>query len=166
MEWCFQCGVEGRPSKAVGVDEDGEPACSGHQVKEIGADLNAAAASRTAVSAPIGFGKKSEAAQIKPAAPSPVQIKQEKEMKTFKPRTCVCGCNEAFEPTGTTQRFKEGHKPAKAKLRTGAKKPRNVPLHLRVDEGAAGGCSQSAERVIILQLGESKVQKLLDLLLQ
>jgi hypothetical protein len=34
-------------------------------------------------------------------------------------------------------------------------------------EGAAGGCgTQSIERVITLQLGESKVQKLLDLLLQ
>jgi hypothetical protein len=43
---------------------------------------------------------------------------------------------------------------------------KDVPLHLRVDEGAAGGCSQSIERVITLQLGESKVQKLLDLLLQ
>jgi hypothetical protein len=108
VSWCFQCGVASRPSKAVGVDEDGEPACSGHQVKEIGAGLNAAAASRTAVSAPIGFGKKAEAAQIKPAAPSPVQIKQESTME----RTCKCGCGGTVPATNRFS-YINGHRTRK-----------------------------------------------------
>lgn len=33
MAWCLQCGSEGRPELAVGVDEDGEPACVFHRVK-------------------------------------------------------------------------------------------------------------------------------------
>jgi hypothetical protein len=33
--WCIQCGKESRPTLAIGVDEDGEPACIGHSVNEV-----------------------------------------------------------------------------------------------------------------------------------
>jgi hypothetical protein len=32
--YCVQCGVEHHPRTAVGVDEDGQPACAGHAVTE------------------------------------------------------------------------------------------------------------------------------------
>jgi hypothetical protein len=33
MSWCQQCGVANRPEVAIGVDEDGDPACAMHAVK-------------------------------------------------------------------------------------------------------------------------------------
>jgi len=34
--WCVRCGIQdSRPSRATGVDEDGEPACVGHSVKQV-----------------------------------------------------------------------------------------------------------------------------------
>jgi hypothetical protein len=67
MSWCYQCGAEGRPTRACGVDEDGEPACLGHALKKLGAGLNAAAGRVPTVPAPIQPA----------AAPSPVQTKAE-----------------------------------------------------------------------------------------
>lgn len=32
MAWCMQCGASNRPTPAIGVDDEGEPACTGHMV--------------------------------------------------------------------------------------------------------------------------------------
>lgn len=32
-EWCVQCGVDHKPMMAIGLDEDGEPACLVHQAR-------------------------------------------------------------------------------------------------------------------------------------
>jgi hypothetical protein len=169
MSWCLQCGAEGRPTRASGVDEDGEPACVGHAVKEFGAGLNAAAGRAPAVPAPI---------KQPAAAPSPVQTKAEETTM----RTCNCGCGGELKGRWP---YLRGHnkqqggatpvpkKPRKPKPSNAARIDRlvdhvnreigvaqDVPLHLRVDR------TQTSERLITLQFGESKVQKLLDLLLQ
>lgn len=33
MQWCMQCGTENQPRLAVGMDDEGEPACVAHKVK-------------------------------------------------------------------------------------------------------------------------------------
>lgn len=184
-EWCFQCGVAAKPERAVGWDEDGEPACAMHSVK---------------AKRPFSLAAHDELAplktepivvKLKPAAPSPVQIKQEKEM--IPEKICACGCDEMFKPTGNRQLYAAGHKPIRKKpakkLSNIVREPKpspveridrltdhvnreigvaqDVPLHLRVDVGggASQGCA-TTERLITLQLGESKVQKLLNLLLR
>ncbi len=35
MEWCTQCGVDGMPRPATGIDEDGSPACPAHRVDQF-----------------------------------------------------------------------------------------------------------------------------------
>ena len=31
MSWCLQCGSKGSPERAIGVDDEGEPACAMHR---------------------------------------------------------------------------------------------------------------------------------------
>jgi hypothetical protein len=147
-EWCFQCGVAQKPERAIGWDEDGEPACALHQVKEIGAGLNAAAASRTAVSAPIGSTKApgltaagvSEVTRATardtgnrqiPAAPSPAQTSvKEKSMANNKgarePRPCpVEGCGREIAACYMNQHLRAAHGTEAAGVAV-PKKPRKV----------------------------------------
>lgn len=96
-EWCFQCGVAQKPERAIGWDEDGEPACALHSVKakkpfNLEQSHGRVAEQVAEKSSANSFAKKFEAAQIKPAAPSPVQIKQEKVMED---KFCIVeGCGK------------------------------------------------------------------------
>lgn len=71
MSWCLQCGSSGTPERAVGWDEDGEPACGMHRLKaERPLILAPAIESPPMIAEPI---------QKPAAAPSPVQTSAAKE---------------------------------------------------------------------------------------
>jgi len=66
MTYCLKCGEQGRPQRAVGVDEDGEAACAAHSVK----------------------------AEILPDQPA--TIEQEKNDMANEAKVCACGCGTAL----------------------------------------------------------------------
>lgn len=106
MSWCLQCGSSGTPERAVGWDEDGEPACGMHRLKaERPLILAPAIESPPMIAEPI---------QKPAAAPSPVQTSA-KETVMVSAKQCVCGCKTDFLPTGNRQLYAPGHKPIKPK---------------------------------------------------
>jgi hypothetical protein len=108
-EWCFQCGVDSKPERAVGWDEDGEPACALHRVKAARPfNLPAPVALPPVMAEPM-------VVKVKPAAaPSPVQTSA-KEKVMIPQKKCACGCGIIFEPTGNRQIYAPGHKPTRSK---------------------------------------------------
>jgi len=147
MKWCMQCGALNRPEKAIGVDEDGEPACSMHCVK-------------------------SNAVTVEPAAPSPLQATEREKAdmaieRTYS-RTCSCGCGGELKGRWP---YLKGHN----KSEGGAlpKKPRgrvhvtavNTALNEITIEPATQ-LNQANDPVVPVYLRASQVWKLLELMLR
>jgi hypothetical protein len=98
--FCFQCGNERRPVMAVGVDEDGEPACVGHQVKgKMTVESIEPAPSTQVVYEP--------AAAPSPVQTSAVEAKAMRNEPNFKPKQCI-DCDVDFIPTGARSQRCEG----------------------------------------------------------
>jgi hypothetical protein len=107
VSWCFQCGVASKPERAVGWDEDGEPACGLHRVKaDRPLKFKDVSRGSTHGLAPERVAEKSS--PTLPAAPSPVQIKQESTME----RTCKCGCGGTVPATNRFS-YINGHRTRK-----------------------------------------------------
>jgi hypothetical protein len=129
-EWCFQCGVAQRPQRAVGWDEDGEPACSGHAKRAANplkldrpAEVQVAETPVSVHSYPGQFVNEEEKEEA--AAPSPVQTSA-KEAVMVSAKQCVCGCKTEFLPTGNRQLYAPGHKPIKPKTNAKSAKSGNL----------------------------------------
>lgn len=166
MSWCLQCGLSGKPERAVGVDEDGEPACTFHRVKEIGSGLNAASALQARV--PLSV-------QLKPAAaPSPVQTSAVEESSMDNKRTCSCGCGAELRSRWP---YVKGHNKVEGGATVAApKKPRkNIEKNsdgsftVRVHELAheplpLGGNQQSTDLEVALRFTGEKLDKIWGLL--
>jgi hypothetical protein len=107
-EWCFQCGVAQRPQRAVGWDEDGEPACSGHAKRAANplkldrpAEVQVAETPVSVHSYPGQFVNEEEKEEA--AAPSPVQTSA---VEAVMPDRICSGyrkqCTNVLRPGGTT----------------------------------------------------------------
>jgi hypothetical protein len=129
-EWCFQCGVAQRPQRAVGWDEDGEPACSGHAKRATNplkldrpAEAQVAETLVSVHSYPGQFVNEEEKEEA--AAPSPVQTSAKEIVMGGNEKQCQCGCGTVFTATGNRQLYAPGHKPApKKKARIKAPTPK------------------------------------------
>jgi hypothetical protein len=124
VSWCFQCGVAGKPEQAVGWDEDGEPACGLHRLKAQ-RPFNLEDVSRGSTHGQVPERVAEKSSPIIPAAPSPVQIKQERIMEE---KFCIVeGCGKKLRSHNNSGYCKphrnEVRKPKQAKQ---LKKPSKV----------------------------------------
>ena len=133
MEWCQQCGVVNRPQPAIGVDEDGDPACSTHAVRRNDPEIQTNKTKLDAIRRPASVTQR-------PAA----QPAKESVME----RLCKCGCGTEV-PASNRFSFIKGHikrgkrakaaKPSKVVIKTAAEArhqaPKAEPLCGLVDLG-------------------------------
>jgi len=150
MKWCMQCGALNRPEKAIGVDEDGEPACVLHRIREsIVTELTNAI--------------------VEPAAPSPLQAtEQEKaDMRTcsgFDGETCTEVLKEKNTSGMCTRHYaRMMYRKSHPKKLGGGVAKKEKPHHPKSPNG--GDQLGSGEHLITLQLSESKLARLVALLL-
>jgi hypothetical protein len=147
MEWCQQCGVLNRPEPAIGVDDEGDPACGLHAMKRNDPEVQTSKAKLDAIRRPAPTAK----GQIAP----PVKEKSmPRAPKTFAPRTCICGCNQAFVPTGSTQRYMPGHKPKPTAV--AVKTPKKAALKVTIPEGRLIGLAVPGKEPNLVDLGKLK----------
>lgn len=111
MAWCMQCGSAGTPELAMGVDEDGEPACAIHRIREPGEMTLAETARRlkAAVSKPAKFATATSAPSPQPA----VQKREEAVMGTqssgVRPTTTCVECGKKLAQFMLDRHIKAKH---------------------------------------------------------
>lgn len=175
MTWCVQCGAQWRPVRAVGYDEDNEPACVGHQARAK-KPLNVEDV-QTSAPAPIVDETPVAVHSFPPEykdVPSPgTETPAQEEAMKFETRKCKC-CGIEYTPTGAAQCFAPGHRPKRVQIRdykeerARRKSPQSIsdppteilaaPVNLEPPP--------PNESVVMIALRLSQVQKLLELLLQ
>lgn len=168
MSWCFRCGEAGTPERAIGVDEDGEPACAIHREHDP-RDFDQALRNK-----------------VEPAPPSPVQAtEQEKadmanETLTFEQLQKGIKLKAAGKTVGQigaelgiaawkfyqSPGFKAAPSGIGEPVKLKKRKP-SPPAPVELDEVCHEGESETPanEHVVTIRLPESKIAKLLELLL-
>jgi hypothetical protein len=164
MTWCMQCGTVGKPEPAIGVDAEGDPACAMHRDRQVQpAKFNASFLEKRMKQ----FREKPETFdKVEPAAPSPLQATEQEKAdmaaeRTYS-RTCSCGCGAELKGRWP---YLKGHN----KSDGGALPKKEKAYRLKVPKGGdpLPNPTQlgSGEHLITLQLSESKLARLVALLL-
>ena len=151
MTWCLQCGATSRPEVAIGVDEDGEPACGLHADKSKGTPM------LRSLPRPVPLAPQPVASRaIAPVKEKPVM---QRAKPTFAAKTCACGCGEQFNPAGPRSIYKDGHKPGAAPMSPPIKiKLKRKPVQASAIRGGASDPKQSASP--LAQLKAELLEKL------
>lgn len=146
----MKCGEESRPEKAIGTDEDGEPACAFHQLKSLSAESDLPSPGRTA---------EEETAEM---ATCPGF-----EKECGKPLAAgnVCGlCTACYARRG--YRLKHPKSNRRAKLR-GAPAPTSSPMPSKAKTGEDVMRLHGFEApVVTLRISMAQAEKLIGLLLE
>ena len=137
----MKCGEQGRPQRAVGLDEDGEAACAMHGVK-----------------ARVPANPES----VTSAVPSRLQTaKEERTDMVNEPKFCTCGCGTEL-PEGYKWPRLRGH----AGQRNGSHGNGKAPKSFSASKSVPKATAPVAQTMVTLRLPVAKVEKLFSLLLQ
>lgn len=97
---------------AVGSDEDGEPACSGHMLRRpLGLNVH---------EHDLSAGNAAGAFKKLPAKKPTVPIRPPRQAVVAK-KLCACGCGTTFQATSNAQKWVRGHKPGKLAIQQSPK---------------------------------------------
>ena len=99
QQWCMQCGELNRLEPAIGLDEDGEPACSMHAVKRNDVEVSTSKAKLDAIRRPAPGAQRPIAQPVKEKPMDPVRI-------------CKCGCGTEV-PASNRFSYISGHRARK-----------------------------------------------------
>lgn len=184
-QFCFQCGVAGKPEPASGVDDDGEPACAMHRLRKTFLQP-LRTAEVTAIVEEV-YSK-----HVEPAAPSPLQATEKEKadmadtLETSQleraiklkaqGKTVPQIADELGLPTWRfyqSSKFKGAPWGEAADQPRAPKKPRKVraeAVPVEVDEQPASAVPVAMDLLenpsIFIRLRQSQVHRLIELLLQ
>jgi len=173
MTWCMQCGVSNKPVPAIGLDVEGEPACAMHRDRQVQPPKFDASFLEKRMKQ---FREKPETFdKVEPAAPSPLQAtEQEKaDMRTcsgFEGEICTEVLKEKNTSGMCTRHYaRMMYRKTHPKKLGGGVAKKEKAYRLKVPKGGdpLPNPTQlgSGEHLITLRLSESKLARLVALLL-